>query len=107
MHAPPPKPLNPLLSAPILPTILRLSLPNMAALTATAAVAIAETAYVGQLGTAALAGMALVFPMVMLQQILVDRSRMKMVLSSSCSDAEAMRERVWLKVGLDGCVGYA
>jgi len=61
---------NPLLAAPILPTLLRLSLPNMAAMLATTAVAIAETIYVGRLGTPALAGMALVFPMVMLQQMM-------------------------------------
>lgn len=62
------RPANPLVIAPILPTLLRLSLPNMAAMLATALVAIAETAYVGLLGTAPLAGMALVFPMVMLMQ---------------------------------------
>lgn len=61
---------NPLLDAPILPTIVRLSLPNMAAMLASSLVAIAETAYVGQLGIAPLAGMALVFPLVMLQQML-------------------------------------
>ncbi len=61
---------NPILTAPIVATILRLSTPNMMAMVATAAVAIAETAYVGLLGTAALAGMALVFPMVMLQQMM-------------------------------------
>ncbi|MFN3462323.1 MAG: MATE family efflux transporter, partial [Oceanibaculum sp.] len=61
---------NPILNAPIVATILRLSTPNMMAMVATAAVAIAETAYVGLLGTAALAGMALVFPMVMLQQMM-------------------------------------
>lgn len=59
-----------LTSAPVLPTIWRLSLPNMFAMMATALVSIAETAYVGQLGTAPLAGMALVFPMIMLQQML-------------------------------------
>ena len=59
-----------LTSAPILPTIWRLSLPNLLAMVATALVSVAETSYVGQLGTAALAGMALVFPMVMLQQML-------------------------------------
>lgn len=64
------QPANPLVTAPILKTLLRLSLPNMGAMTATALVAIAETAYVGLLGTPALAGMALVFPMVMLQQML-------------------------------------
>lgn len=59
-----------LTSAPVLPTIWRLSLPNLLAMMATALVSIAETAYVGQLGTAPLAGMALVFPMIMLQQML-------------------------------------
>lgn len=60
---------NPLLVAPILPTLLRLSLPNMAGMAATALVAIAETVYAGVLGTVPLAAVALVFPMVMLQQM--------------------------------------
>ena len=59
-----------LTTSPILPTIWRLSLPNLIAMVATALVSVAETTYVGRLGTAALAGMALVFPMVMLQQML-------------------------------------
>lgn len=61
---------NPLLSGPILPTLLRFALPNMGAMLATALAAIAETAYVGSFGVASLAGMALVFPMVMLQMML-------------------------------------
>jgi putative MATE family efflux protein len=61
---------NALLFPPILPTLLRLSLPNIAGMAATALVAIAETAYAGLLGTAPLAAMALVFPMVMLQQMM-------------------------------------
>jgi putative MATE family efflux protein len=63
-------PVNPIVSAPLLPTIMRLSLPNMLAMVATASVAIAETVYVGLIGTTALAGMALVFPVVMLQQMM-------------------------------------
>ena len=42
----------------------------MLAMMASALVTITETTYVGQLGTAPLAGMALVFPFVMLQQML-------------------------------------
>ena len=61
---------NSLLSAPILPTLLRLTAPNLIAMVAMALVAIAETSYVGLLGTPSLAGMALVFPMVMLQQMM-------------------------------------
>lgn len=61
---------NPLLAGPILPTLLRLALPTSIAMVATALVAIAETSYVGILGTLPLAGFALVFPMVMLQQMM-------------------------------------
>ena len=61
---------NPLLTAPILGTLAHLSIPNVIAMLATSLVAVAETAYAGQLGTPALAGLALVFPMVMLQQML-------------------------------------
>jgi Na+-driven multidrug efflux pump len=59
-----------MLTAPILPMLVRLSLPNMMAMLAMALVTIAETAYVGGLGTPPLAGLALVFPLVMLQQML-------------------------------------
>ena len=66
----PAKPADVMLTAPILPTLVRLSLPNMLAMLAMALVAIAETAYVGTLGTPPLAGLALVFPLVMLQQMM-------------------------------------
>ncbi|NCZ83586.1 MAG: MATE family efflux transporter, partial [Betaproteobacteria bacterium] len=59
-----------LLTAPILPLLLRFALPNMVAMLAVALAAMAETGYVGQLGPSALAGMALVFPFVMLQNML-------------------------------------
>ena len=59
-----------LLHGPILPLLLRFSWPNMVAMLAIALAAMAETAYVGQLGAGALAGMALVFPFVMLQTML-------------------------------------
>lgn len=64
------RPANPLLAAPILPTLLRLTAPNLAAMLAAASVAVAETVYVGILGTAQLAGIALVFPLAMLMQML-------------------------------------
>ncbi|RTL62585.1 MAG: MATE family efflux transporter [Hyphomicrobiales bacterium] len=63
-------PPNPLVTAPILPTLLRLTVPNLIAMSVTALVAICETAYVGILGTVELAAIALVFPMVMLMQML-------------------------------------
>jgi putative MATE family efflux protein len=64
------RPAKALLCEPILPTLLRLTLPNLAAMLVTALVAICETAYVGILGTTELAAIALVFPMVMLMQML-------------------------------------
>ena len=57
---------NPLLDGPILSTLLRLSAPNVVALTAGTCVAIAETTYIGCLGVEPLAAMALVFPLVIL-----------------------------------------
>jgi putative MATE family efflux protein len=59
-----------LLIAPILPTLLKLSAPNTVAMLAMALAAIAETAYVGQLGVVPLAAMALAFPMIMLMQMM-------------------------------------
>lgn len=59
-----------LLSGPVLPVLLRFALPNMVAMLAVALAAMAETGYVGQFGPAALAGMALVFPFVMLQTMM-------------------------------------
>lgn len=58
-----------LLSAPILPTLLRLAWPNMLVMLAQAATGLIETFWVSRLGTDALAGMALVFPGVMLMQM--------------------------------------
>lgn len=57
-------------SGPILPTLARLSLPNLIALCSSAIVSIAETAYVGSLGVASLGGIALAFPFFMLMQML-------------------------------------
>lgn len=55
---------------PIVPTLLRLALPNVLAMVLTVLVGIAETYYVGRLGTTPLAAMALVFPLGMLTQML-------------------------------------
>lgn len=59
-----------MLTAPILPLLLRLTAPTTVAMLATALAAIAETAYVGLLGVEPLAAMALAFPMVMLMQMM-------------------------------------
>lgn len=59
-----------LTAGPILPTLLRLALPNVLAMTMTVLVGVAETSYVGLLGTTPLAAMALVFPFAMLVQMM-------------------------------------
>ncbi|MEG2050471.1 MAG: hypothetical protein RR100_26750, partial [Comamonas sp.] len=61
---------SPLLHGPILPTLLKLSVPNVLALVMSVLVGVAETYYVGQLGTVPLAAMALVFPFAMLTQMM-------------------------------------
>src|ERR1700738_5026208 len=63
-------PVNRLLTSPILPTLLRLALPNMVAMVGTALVAVAETSYIGRLGAEPLAAIALVFPFAMLTQMM-------------------------------------
>jgi putative MATE family efflux protein len=68
-----PKPMDPrtrlLLQGPIVPTLLRMAWPNVLVMGAQAATGLIETYWVGKLGTDALAGMALVFPGVMLMQM--------------------------------------
>ena len=59
-----------LVTGPILPTLLRLAAPNVVAMTMSVLVGIAETRYVGLLGTAPLAAMAIVFPFAMLVQMM-------------------------------------
>jgi putative MATE family efflux protein len=70
---PPPKavvPANSLLTSPILPTLLKLAIPNTIAMFGAALVAVAETSYIGRLGTVPLAAIALVFPFTMLTQMM-------------------------------------
>jgi hypothetical protein len=59
---------NPLVTGPLLSTLLRLAAPNVLAMTMSVAVGVAETWYIGLLGTGPLAAMALVFPFAMLTQ---------------------------------------
>src|SRR3569832_1417459 len=68
--APVSPPIQSLVTSPILPTLLRLALPNTVAMFGSTLVAVAETSYIGRLGTEPLAGIALVFPYVMLTQMM-------------------------------------
>lgn len=59
-----------MLEGPILPTMLRFALPTLVVLVAQTLVGVVETFYVSFLGTEALAGVALVFPVLMLMQMM-------------------------------------
>ncbi|MGH7335209.1 MAG: MATE family efflux transporter [Candidatus Rokuibacteriota bacterium] len=57
-----------LLEAPIVPTLLRLAAPNVVVLAVQTTINVLEAYFVGWLGTDALAGVSLVFPLIMLMQ---------------------------------------
>src|SRR5438094_1013943 len=59
-----------LLEGPIVGTLLRLATPNVLVMFVQAAVGLIETYFVAKLGTDALAGVALVFPVLMLMQMM-------------------------------------
>src|SRR2546430_13350023 len=59
-----------LLEGPILGTLLRLATPNVLVMFVQSAVGLVETYFVAKLGTDALAGVALVFPVLMLMQMM-------------------------------------
>src|SRR5690349_3186365 len=59
-----------LLEAPIVPLLLRMAAPNVLVLLAQSAAGLIETYFIGRLGVEALGGVALVFPVVMLMQML-------------------------------------
>jgi putative MATE family efflux protein len=59
-----------LVEGPVLPTLLRLTVPTVALMLLQGAIAAGEAAFVGRLGSAALAGVSLSFPLVMLMTTL-------------------------------------
>jgi putative MATE family efflux protein len=59
-----------LLDAPIGTTLLRLALPNVVVMVVQSAIGLIETYFIAKLGTDALAGMALVFPILMVVQMI-------------------------------------
>ena len=68
------EPANPrttrLLKGPIVPTLLKLAAPNLVQLLVQSSIGLIEAYWVGKLGTDALAGVALVFPALMLMQMM-------------------------------------
>ena len=63
-----------LLTDPIGPTLARLAAPNIVAMFIMLATSMAEAFYIGQLGIAPLAGLALTFPMIMLTMMMAGGS---------------------------------
>src|SRR5687767_12461537 len=59
-----------LLEAPLVPTLLRLGAPNVLVMLVQASMGLVEAYFIGRLGTEALAGVTLVFPVVMLMQMM-------------------------------------
>lgn len=59
-----------ILHGPITPTLFRLALPTVVVLVVQTFVGVAETYFVSFLGTEALAGVTLVFPVLMLMQMM-------------------------------------
>src|ERR1700739_3350074 len=59
-----------LIEGPIAPTLIRLAAPNILVMLAQTSVGLVETYFIGKLGTDPLAGVALVFPVVMLMQMM-------------------------------------
>ena len=59
-----------LLEAPIAPTLIRLALPNMVVMITQAGISLVEAYFLARLGTDALAGVSMVFPVMMLMQMM-------------------------------------
>ena len=81
-----------LLSSPIAPMLLRLAWPNVLVMLAQTSTGLIETWFVSKLGTDALAGMALVFPCVMLMQM-ISAGAMGGGISSAIARALGARRR--------------
>src|SRR3989442_2169451 len=81
-----------LLHGPIVPTLLLMAWPNVLVMFAQAATGLIETWFVSKLGTDALAGMALVFPGVMLMQM-ISAGAMSVGISSAIARALGRGQR--------------
>jgi putative MATE family efflux protein len=98
------------LAGPIVPTMLRLALPTVVVLVAQTGVGVAETYFVSALGTDALAGATLVFPVLMLMQMMsnggigggVASAVARALGANRRADADAL---VWHAIVLAGAFG--
>jgi putative MATE family efflux protein len=101
-----------LLDAPIGPTLLRLAAPNVVVMVVQSSIGLIETYFVAKLGTDALAGMALVFPILMLVQMVSAGAMGGGILSAVAralgSDRRAeAAELVWHAVAIALALGIA
>ncbi|WP_236759756.1 MATE family efflux transporter [Agrobacterium tumefaciens] len=100
-----PRPKLDILDGPITPTLLRLALPTVIVLVVQTAVGVAETYFISFMGTEALAGVTLVFPVLMLMQMMsnggigggVSSAIARSIGANRRSDADAL---VWHSVVL-------
>ena len=99
-----------LLDAPLLALLLRLAAPNILLMLAQSATGLIETYFVGKLGTEALAGVSIVFPGVMLMQM-ISAGAMGGGISSSIARAlgsgrrEDASDLVWHALVINGVLG--
>lgn len=101
-----------LLEAPVGPTIVRLALPNVAVMVVQASIGLIETYFVAKLGLDALAGMALVFPLFMLLQMVSAGAMGGGILSAiaralGSGRQDRANELVWYAVAITVALGAA
>ncbi|HEY4140852.1 MAG TPA: MATE family efflux transporter [Pseudolabrys sp.] len=99
-----------LLEAPVTRTIVRLALPNVAVMVVQASIGLIETYFVAKLGLDALAGMALVFPLFMLLQMVSAGAMGGGILSAvaralGAGNNERANELVWSSIAITILLG--
>src|SRR5271170_7610463 len=99
-----------LLEAPVGRTILRLALPNVVVMVMQASIGLIETYFVAKLGLDALAGMALVFPLFMLLQMVSAGAMGGGILSAiaralGSGRCDRANELVWYAVAITVALG--
>jgi putative MATE family efflux protein len=99
-----------LLEAPVTRTIARLALPNVAVMVVQASIGLIETYFVAKLGLDALAGMALVFPLFMLLQMVSAGAMGGGILSAiaralGSGNRERAHELIWSAVAITVVLG--
>ncbi len=99
-----------LLEAPVGSTILRLALPNVAVMVVQASIGLIETYFIAKLGLDALTGVALVFPLFMLLQMVSAGAMGGGILSAvaralGSGNRERANELVWAAVAITVALG--